>query len=50
MPLDLVLVLSGVALISSAGGIVIGTRSERRRLVRRLPDEAQAWLDQRAST
>ncbi len=50
MPLDLVLVLSGVALILSAGGILVGARSERRRLVRRLPDEAQAWLDQRAST
>ncbi|MGI8684694.1 MAG: hypothetical protein ACR2MO_06340 [Acidimicrobiales bacterium] len=50
MPLDLVLVLSGVALISSAGGILVGGRAERRRLVRRLPDEAQAWLDQRAST
>ena len=49
MPIDVALVVSGVALLSSAAGVVVGTRSERRRLVRQLPDEAQAWLDQRAS-
>lgn len=50
MPIDVVLVVSGVALMASAAGIVLGTRSERRRLVRQLTDEAQAWLDQRATT
>ncbi|HEX2699860.1 MAG TPA: hypothetical protein VHM89_06610 [Acidimicrobiales bacterium] len=50
MPIDLVLVVSGVALLSSAAGVVVGARSERRRLVRGLPDQAQAWLDQHSST
>jgi len=50
MPVDLVLVVTGVALLTSAAGVVVGTRAERRRLVRRLPDAAQAWLDQRTST
>lgn len=50
MPIDQVLVLAGVALLSSATGILIGSWSERRRLFRELTDEAQAWLDQRAST
>lgn len=46
---DQVLVVVGVALFSWASGVLIGTRSERVRLMRRLTDEAQDWLDQHSS-
>ena len=49
MPLDQILVLAGVTLLSSAAGVVIGSRAEQRRLMRQLSDEAQDWLDRRAS-
>lgn len=50
MALDVALVVTGVALLSATAGIVVGTRTERRRMLRQLTDEAQAWLDQRTST
>lgn len=49
MPLDQILVLAGVTLLSSAAGVMIGTRLEQRRLARQLTDEAQDWLDRHAS-
>lgn len=45
MAIDQLLVLTGVALISSAAGAAAVLRGERRRAVRRVADEAQAWLD-----
>lgn len=50
MPLDQILVLAGVTLLSSAAGVMIGTRTEQRRLMRQLTDDAQDWLDRQASS
>ena len=50
MPLDQILVLAGVTLLSSAVGVMIGTRTEQRRLMRQLTDETQEWLDRQASS
>lgn len=50
IPVGEAMVLVGVALLSSAVGVLIGAYSERRRLVHDLTDEAQVWLDHRASS
>lgn len=47
--LALVLVGSGLSLLSAAAGMSIGRRVEFRRLVRAMTADAQGWLDQRAS-
>lgn len=49
MGADQALVVVGVALFSWSTGVLIGTRWERRRLVRSLTDEAQEWLEQHSS-
>ena len=50
MALGYVLAGAGLSLISVAAGLVIGGRCEFRRLARHMTDEAQDWLDRRAST
>lgn len=49
MTLDQILVLAGAALLAVAAGFVLGNRLGQRRLVRRIGDDAQEWLDSRST-
>ena len=49
MSLNQILVLAGVALVAVAAGFLLGTRLGRRRLVRRIGDDAQEWLHSRST-
>ena len=48
MTLNQILALAGVAVVASALGFLLGSRLGRRRLIRRIGDDAQEWLDSRA--
>lgn len=50
MSLNQILVVAGVALVAAAAGFVLGNRLGRRRLVRRIGDDAQQWLDSRSTS
>lgn len=49
MTLNQILALAGVAVVASALGFLLGSRMGQRRLVRRIGDDAQEWLDSRST-
>lgn len=49
MSLNQILVLAGAALGAAGAGFLLGTLLVRRRLVRRIGDDAQEWLDSRSA-
>jgi hypothetical protein len=49
MALGLLLAGLGLCLVAVAVGLLIGSRLEFRRMAQRMVDDAEAWLDRRAS-
>ena len=50
MSLNQILVLAGAALVGVLAGFLLGSRIGRRRLIRRIGDDAQEWLDSRSTS